>query len=507
MRKPAILVAAAVAAGVAGSVPAQAISGGTPAAAGSYAFVAKVDVEGVRSCTGALVAPRWILTAASCFPENVPAGKTAPTGAPVKATTVTVGRTDLSATTGHVAAVTDLIARPERNLVLARLATAVPGVTPVAISAAAPAAGDTIKVAGYGRTATEWVPDLLHTGQFTVDSVAGNQLNVTGQGSAAICKGDSGGPAFREVDGVAQLVALNNASWQGGCYESTETRRGATETRVDDIRAWIQEKTALVAECQPATSVFITGQNSLLRWYQHKDPAGGSFSWVNAGGETIGQGWLGARTIAGPNGVVYAAVENGDLRRFRWNAQNKSWDTFGGTAQYRTIDRGWERYASAAYRNRITVDTKGDIYTVEPDGKLHWRKWTDGPGTGSWAHRTLTGDWGQYDLIVAAGKGVIYSRKPNGHLFRHVYDADTDQWLQTAKPSGAGWEMFSAMFSAGGDTLYGAWGGNGSELVWYRYLPETDTWADTGRDIGRHVGSGWHGEYNLTSAPDGCELK
>ena len=43
------------------------------------------------------------------------------------------------------------------------------------------------------------------------------------------------------------------------------------------------------------------------------------------------------------------------------------------------------------------------------------------------------------------------------------------------------------MFSAGADILYGAHAGNGRELLWYRYLPATETWADTGRGAGKVV--------------------
>ncbi len=84
---------------------------------------------------------------------------------------------------------------------------------------------------------------MLHTGLFTVDAVRPAGLDVTGQGSASICKGDSGGPAFREVADRVELVAINDRSWQGGCYAETETRRGAVETRVDTVADWIRDVT------------------------------------------------------------------------------------------------------------------------------------------------------------------------------------------------------------------------------------------------------------------------
>lgn len=207
-----------------------------------------------------------------------------------------------------------------------------------------------------------------------------------------------------------------NATWQVDGPDPRATKRP------DPVRA------ECLAECARAVSAYVVRNDGQLRLYQHADPLRGGFSWVDGAGSQIGQGWLGARTVAGPDGVVYAAVDNGELRRLRWNGTD--WDVTNG-AQYQVIDTGWARYATAPYRNRITVDTRGDIYTVEPDGRLHWRSYR-AAGAGSWEHRTLDGD--------------------------------------------------------------------------YRYLPATETWADTGRGTGKVVGTGWHGEYNLTAAPDGCRL-
>jgi hypothetical protein len=240
------LFVAALAAGLLGSAPAHGIAGGAPAAAGAYGFVAKVEV-GDRSCSGALIDRQWVVTAASCFPENVPPGQTAPTGVPKKATTATVGRTDLSGTAGQVRAVVELVGRPEQNVVLAKLASPVPdAVAPVSVATAAPTSGEVLRVAGYGRTSTEWVPDLLQTARFVVQGVTGTSLDIVGHTppEAAVCKGDSGGPAFREAaGGRVELVAIHDRSWQNGCFGETETRRGATETRVDTLADWIRQVT------------------------------------------------------------------------------------------------------------------------------------------------------------------------------------------------------------------------------------------------------------------------
>ncbi|WP_147317729.1 FG-GAP-like repeat-containing protein, partial [Streptomyces spongiicola] len=100
--------------------------------------------------------------------------------------------------------------------------------------------------AGFGRTKTEWVPDRLHTGTFTVASTTATTVDLDGSDVATACKGDAGGPALRTVNGSAELVAVNSRSWQGGCLgnDPAETRTGAIDTRVDDVSDWVDHATS-----------------------------------------------------------------------------------------------------------------------------------------------------------------------------------------------------------------------------------------------------------------------
>ncbi|MEV7076930.1 trypsin-like serine protease, partial [Streptomyces sp. NPDC093990] len=204
-------------------------------------FVAKVNVGEQSACTGTLVDPQWVLTAASCFAAD---GKLS-AGKPAVATTVTVGRTDLSQTGQSVQQALWLVPHADRDLVLVRLAARVtdPAVKPVRLATTPAAAGEELVKAGFGRTKTEWVPDKLHTGTFTVAATAATTVDLNGSDTATVCKGDAGGPALRTVDGTMELVAVNSRSWQGGCLgiDPTETRTGAIDTRVDDIGAWVKE--------------------------------------------------------------------------------------------------------------------------------------------------------------------------------------------------------------------------------------------------------------------------
>ncbi len=225
-------------AGLLTTVPAQAVSGGTAATQGAYPYVAKLTADG-RACGGALVEPDLILTAAGCFPEN-PQG-----GVPAKATTATIGRTSLSGTGGHVVPVTNVVVRTDRDVALARIGTPVTDIAPLPLSTVPvnyPSGDETLSLAGYGRTESEWVPDTLHVGTFKVPSSTATTLALTGTNGTDACRGDAGAPIFRDAGDHSDVLAVSSASWQHGCFGETTTRQGTTGARVDDIAGWIRQQ-------------------------------------------------------------------------------------------------------------------------------------------------------------------------------------------------------------------------------------------------------------------------
>src|SRR5689334_10638390 len=103
-RAAGLIVLAAAGAMLAG-LPGAAVSGGVPVPDGTYGFIAKVEAGTVRGCSGALVAPQWVITSGTCFPENAGVA-----GAPKVAAKATVS--------GQAVSIVDLLFRPDRNVAL-----------------------------------------------------------------------------------------------------------------------------------------------------------------------------------------------------------------------------------------------------------------------------------------------------------------------------------------------------------------------------------------------------
>ncbi|WP_283958961.1 S1 family peptidase [Streptomyces sp. 35G-GA-8] len=368
------------------SAPANAVSG-AQAADGAYAFTAKLDIgDSHRACSGVLVESRWVLTAASCFAADPNVSLDIPAGAPASATKATIGRTDLTGTAGAVRDIVELVPHPDRDLVLARLSASV-GNTPARLAATPAAADEQLTVAGYGRTADTWVPDKLHTGTFTVNAVNAGQVTTTGNDGAAVCQGDTGGPALRDTANGVELVALSSRSWQAGCLGTDEsvTDTGAISTRLDDVTDWIGTHVARWTLKAHVNDNYVTPEINETGNQQGKLRARATtpYGWeqytlhTRDGGQTV--------SLRAEANNLWVTTENSMTGDYEGMLRARGTATPAGWEQYTLVPQGGQNYALKAKVNGKFVAVEHN-YTGSDADLLRARSTTV---TGGWERFTF----------------------------------------------------------------------------------------------------------------------
>ncbi|HYN95576.1 MAG TPA: trypsin-like serine protease [Pilimelia sp.] len=239
-------VAVAVLALVLGAAgPAAAVANGEPVPSGQYRFSVKLTMTGIprvdgttynSACSGALVAPGWVITAGHCF-HRFRVRVSGPVPYP---TTATVGVANLADPGARVANVVEVFqAAPDSDVALARLDRAVRGVRPIRVRAAAPEEGEILRLTGWGATGPDTThSSQLHTGQVEVTSVAATTVGVQGYAPApdtSACPWDSGAPYFVERRRAAPLL-VSLESTGPDCPHAEEE----TTARLDVLAGWIK---------------------------------------------------------------------------------------------------------------------------------------------------------------------------------------------------------------------------------------------------------------------------
>ena len=250
-------------------------------------------------------------------------------------------------------------------------------------------------------------------------------------------------------------------------------------------------------QCGAKASVFAVDGAGALWLYSLNSPGSTTASWSPR--VKVGTGWLTyGRVLGGPNGRVYG-INSAGLYRYRWTGT--TWELIDGS-QRALINTGFTQYATSAWRNKITVDERGDFYLIDGNGTLRQYRYDEATRTWPIFGRVLDSGWGTYDLLVAGSLGVLYSRSAaTGLFYRHRFEPDSQRWIERNRLVGSGWNTHSrGIFSVGGDTLFGIQGDG--DLFQYRYREDNNTWPV----LARHIGRGWNNYPNVTATTDTCRL-
>jgi secreted trypsin-like serine protease len=224
---------------------ANAVADGQDVPDNRYAFAASLSMPLITrpdgstyssACSGALVAPNWVITAGHCAHDGA---RNRIEGPPRYEIDIMV---DSPTRSGHGQNRTAVEVRqsPTEDVALLRLDRPVWGVVPVLLSRTAPKQGDVLRLAGWGSIDSEadltHRPDRLQTGQVEVDVVTETDVLVHGLAphpTTSACPYDSGAPYFRRVGPVYFLVATE--------VEGPDCPHDQDETtaRIDTIADWI----------------------------------------------------------------------------------------------------------------------------------------------------------------------------------------------------------------------------------------------------------------------------
>lgn len=255
------------------------VVGGEQAASGAYPdAVGIVFYDAIVGCTGTLIAPNVVVTAAHCIEDGTTTG-------------VLIGSTDWWSLEGEAIDVIgqwmhpsyswwgELEGRDIAVLLLESDSTYTPRQMAIGCASGAVEDGMGASIVGYGRTdaegddrsntklnhaetlirdtdCSEDVLDGIETGCIADirpggEIIAGGRLDLDGDGASDgavdACFGDSGGPLYAQTPYGELLVGVTSRSMDGVDYDYP-CRDGGIWVRPDAVLDWIEESTGVTIE-------------------------------------------------------------------------------------------------------------------------------------------------------------------------------------------------------------------------------------------------------------------
>ena len=234
---------------------AEPIIDGQRAAVGDFPPVARIVESGSTLCSGTLITPQYVLTAAHCFFDERNRQVVEAEGITVELGGVEHTAESVTIHPAYVARSSACI-EDETDAALIELSESA-GISPIDLVRSSLPTGTRLLLAGFGLEGSgsegqgESGPPRgkVNIGTTTLDGYGSSEAedaNSTyfywrfrrGAGGSNTASGDSGGPAFSSVNGVLSLAGIT-CGGTGNAQRGTESY----DTRVDLMRGWIDSVT------------------------------------------------------------------------------------------------------------------------------------------------------------------------------------------------------------------------------------------------------------------------